>query len=124
MNRSDGGFTPKVELRWANPDSPGMQPGISPDMDQRNFERLPGFSGQIGRSVMKILLQDLRSGMFCKAVHEWTKDRNEALEFMTSDDAIAFARKHGLHEARIIAQFQNNDCQIQIPYKFDILAEA
>ncbi len=49
---------------------------------------------------------------------------NDALDFMTSDDAIAFARKHGLREAQVIAHFNDNNCQIQIPYHFDILAEA
>ena len=73
---------------------------------------------------MKIILQILRSGMFCNVVDECTWDRNDALDFMTSDDAISFARKHGLREAQVIAHFRDNNYQIHIPYKFDILAEA
>jgi hypothetical protein len=73
---------------------------------------------------MKILLRDLRNGHFCKGPSEWTRDRNEALDFLTSDDAIRFARQHRLVDVQVVAQFRDDAYQIQIPYCFDVVAGA
>lgn len=69
---------------------------------------------------MKILLQSLRTGKFCKDPFQWTDDSKEAMDFLTSDEAIAFARKHQLPEIQVIAQFRENNYRIHIPYKFDV----
>ncbi len=72
---------------------------------------------------MKILLKNLRTGKYCKSEEEWTRNRAEALDFMTSDEAIAFAKKHRLQEVQVVAQLQDDNYYIQIPYRFDTLVE-
>lgn len=73
---------------------------------------------------MKILLQDLRNGMFCKGPQSWTFDKDEALDFLTSDDAIRFARQNNLKETRLVAHFREHNYQIQIPYQFNVTSES
>src|SRR4051812_49681340 len=59
---------------------------------------------QTKSEVMKILLKCLRSGKYCKGADEWTINKNDALDFATSDDAIRFAQRHHLNEVQVIAQ--------------------
>lgn len=73
---------------------------------------------------MKILLKSLRSGKYCRSAGEWTDRQDEALDFMTSDEAIRFAQQHRLREVQVVAQLRDQHYFIQIPYKFDVLAEA
>ena len=73
---------------------------------------------------MRIVLKSLRTGAFCKGPDDWTNNKADALDFLTSDDAIAFARTHHLKETQVVVQFHDKDYQIHIPYQFDVLAEA
>jgi hypothetical protein len=68
---------------------------------------------------MKILLQSVRSGKFCKGPQEWTDDKAEALDFLTSDQAIRFAQKHRLPETQVVAQFRDHNYYVHLPYNFD-----
>ena len=70
---------------------------------------------------MRILLRSSRDHTFCKGPGAWTSDKNEALDFLTSDQAIEFARQNHLPEVQVVAQYRDNDYQIQIPYRFDVL---
>lgn len=70
---------------------------------------------------MKILLQSVRSGKFCKGPGDWTSDKNEAMDFLTSDHAIRFVQEHRVPEAQVVAEFREHNYHIHLPYKFDPL---
>ncbi len=73
---------------------------------------------------MRIVLKSLRTGSYCKGPGQWTKNKSEAWDFLSSDEAIEFARKQELKETQVIVQFRDNDYLIHIPYQLDALREA
>jgi hypothetical protein len=62
---------------------------------------------------MKILLQDVRSGLYFCAEDVWTANPDTAFDFQHAKWLREFVAKHHLHEVQMVVKFNNPDtCEV------------
>ncbi|MCC6822834.1 MAG: hypothetical protein IT579_19050 [Verrucomicrobia subdivision 3 bacterium] len=64
---------------------------------------------------MKVLLQDMESGFFFKAVGVTTRDTRSAMDFLSSSRAIDFCATQKLNGMQIVLRFDEQHYDIVLP---------
>jgi hypothetical protein len=64
---------------------------------------------------MKVLLQHKQSGLYLKEVGVTTADRSEALDFLSSTQAIEFCAVHRISGMQIVLRFDEQHFDIVLP---------
>ena len=60
---------------------------------------------QTGNSIMKVLIRDTESGMYCAGMNRWTEQVAEARDFQQPFVAIQFASENGFTSADLVYYF-------------------
>ena len=64
---------------------------------------------------MKVLLQNIKTGLFFKETGVWTDDCTEAREFPNSLSAINFCNANGLKEVQVLLKFKQPRYDVSLP---------
>jgi hypothetical protein len=65
---------------------------------------------------MRILLQDIRNGLYLENSGVWNHDLNAALDFGSSQRAIDYAEQNKIKEARVVAVFRSGNYAELVSY--------
>jgi hypothetical protein len=57
---------------------------------------------------MRVLLRDIRTGLYFCEPGDWTAERDRALSFKHSAEAMSFAREKRLQQAEIVLAFEES----------------
>jgi hypothetical protein len=68
---------------------------------------------------MKVLLQHKESGLYLKDIGVTTHDTLEAMEFLSSTQAIEFCASHKIADMQIVLRFQEQHYDIVLPMLMD-----
>lgn len=66
-------------------------------------------------AVMRILLQKKESGEYFRDVGIWTRNPDEAMDFLSSMKAIDFCVKNKVSRVQIVLKFDEQRCDIVLP---------
>ncbi len=66
---------------------------------------------------MRILLQQIESGLYLKARDQWVADPAEATDFLSSTRAIAFCAAHRISGVQLVLKFEREHCEIVLPMR-------
>jgi hypothetical protein len=64
---------------------------------------------------MKVLLQHIESGLYLKEVEAMTHDPAEAMDFLSSTQAINYCVAHKISGMHIVLRFQDQHYDIVLP---------
>ncbi len=64
---------------------------------------------------MRVWLRDSKTGLYFKEPREWTAERDEALSFRHSAEAMDRARMHGVADAEVVLHFEETSQSVAIP---------
>lgn len=64
---------------------------------------------------MRILLQQIDTGLYFKDIASWAKNSEEAMDFVSSTAAIEFCAANKLSRVHIVLKFQEEKCDIVLP---------
>ena len=64
---------------------------------------------------MKVLLQHKESGLYLKEVGVTTRDRAEAMDFLSSTQAIEYCSAHRITGVQIVLRFDEQHFDIVLP---------
>jgi hypothetical protein len=64
---------------------------------------------------MKVLLQHKESGLYLKDIGVTTHDTLDAMEFLSSTQAIEFCASHKIADMQIVLRFQEQHYDIVLP---------
>jgi len=65
--------------------------------------------------LMKVLLQHKETGLYLKEVGVTTADRSEAMDFLSSTQAIEFCSAHRIAGVQIVLRFDEQHFDIVLP---------
>ncbi len=68
---------------------------------------------------MKVLLQDIKTGLYLQGVSGWTTDPNAALDFETTSRAFQFWRDNDLLDVRLVLRYKGGQYETVL----DVLPE-
>ncbi|KAB2650285.1 MAG: hypothetical protein DVB33_05175 [Verrucomicrobia bacterium] len=68
---------------------------------------------------MKVLLQHKESGLYLKDIGVTTNDYLDAIEFLSSTQAIEFSALHKISDMQIVLRFQEQHYDIVLPMLAD-----
>jgi hypothetical protein len=68
---------------------------------------------------MKVLLQHKESGLYLKDIGITTHDTLDAMEFLSSTQAIEFCASHKIADMQIVLRFQEQHYDIVLPMLTD-----
>ncbi len=68
---------------------------------------------------MKVLLQHKESGLYLKDIGDTTHDTMDAMEFLSSTQAIEFCASHKIADMQIVLRFQEQHYDIVLPMLVD-----
>lgn len=68
---------------------------------------------------MKVLLQHKESGLYLKDIGVTTHDTLDAMEFLSSTQAIEFCASHKIADMQIVLRFQEQHYDIVLPMLMD-----
>lgn len=69
--------------------------------------------------IMRILLQQQRTGLYFKEGGSWTRDAGEAVDFLNSTKAIDFCMANGITGAQFVLKFDEQLYDIVLPMVAD-----
>ena len=64
---------------------------------------------------MRILLQQIESGLYFKDIGSWTLESAQAMDFLSSTAAIDFCVANKLAGVHIVLKFEEQKCDIVLP---------
>ena len=64
---------------------------------------------------MRILVQQKQNGLYFKDVEGWTRDRSEAMEFLSSTVAIDFCAANKLADVQLVVKIDGEPTEIVMP---------
>ena len=64
---------------------------------------------------MRVLLCEIRTGLFYRSPGQWTAQRDQAVNFGTSPKAIVYARENGLNDVEIFWDFDDEEYNVRLP---------
>ncbi len=64
---------------------------------------------------MRVLLRDVRTGLYFREPAAWTAETDQALSFKHSAQAMDRARQHRLAEAEVVLSFDETRHSIALP---------
>jgi len=64
---------------------------------------------------MRILLQQIGSGLYFKDIGSWVQDSAEAMDFVGSTAAIDFCVVNKLSDVHLVLKFDEQKCDIVLP---------
>jgi hypothetical protein len=68
---------------------------------------------------MRIVLQQIDSGLYFKDIGAWTRDPAEAMDFLSSTSAIDFCLQNRITGIQLVLKFQEQRCDIVLPLQLD-----
>lgn len=69
-------------------------------------------------SCMRILIQQVGTGLFLKACGQWVQDKSQAQAFDTSNHAVEFCQERGLQQVQILLSFSDSRYDLVLdPFK-------
>ncbi|MCX8092112.1 MAG: hypothetical protein N3I86_14460 [Verrucomicrobiae bacterium] len=66
---------------------------------------------------MKVLLQQVQSGLYLKAPGQWVANPAEATDFLSSTKAMAFCAAHRIGGVQIVLKFEREHYEIVLPLR-------
>jgi hypothetical protein len=66
---------------------------------------------------MRILLQQIETGMYFKEVGAWVRDYSEAANFGGSTEAIEFCARNQLKGVQLVLKFEEQHYDIVLPFQ-------
>lgn len=66
---------------------------------------------------MRILLQQVGSGLYFKALNEWVANPAEAMDFLSSTKALAFCAAHRITGVQLVLKFEREHYEIVLPVR-------
>ena len=67
------------------------------------------------KTIMRVLLRDVRTGLYFREPQGWTAETEKAQSFKHSAEAMNLARKHRLEEAEVILSFEESSYAVSLP---------
>ena len=64
---------------------------------------------------MRILIQQKQTGLYFKDIANWTEQRSEAMEFVSSTAAIDFCLQNKLADVQMVLRFDEEQAEIVLP---------
>ena len=64
---------------------------------------------------MRVLLRDVRTGLYFQEPPGWTAETQKAQSFRHSAEAMNLARKHHLEEAEVVLSFEESSYAVALP---------
>ena len=64
---------------------------------------------------MRVLLRDIRTGLYFREPQDWTAETEKAQSFKHSAEAMNLARKHCVEEAEVILSFEESKYTVALP---------
>ncbi len=64
---------------------------------------------------MRVLLRDLRTGLYFREPAEWTAETQQAQNFKHSAEAMDFARREGVENAEVVLDFNESSFSVALP---------
>ena len=64
---------------------------------------------------MRILLQQKETGLYLKDLDSWTRDAQEAMDFLDSTQAMDFCKSHNVGGVQLVLRFDEEGCAIVMP---------
>ena len=64
---------------------------------------------------MRVLLRDVRTGLYFRESEDWTAETEKAQSFKHSAEAMNLARKHRLEEAEVVLSFEESKYTVALP---------
>ena len=58
---------------------------------------------------MRVLIQNCLKFCYLKSLGEWTEDPDEAMDFLSSEKALAFCIEHSVPAAQVVLRFGEDD---------------
>jgi len=68
---------------------------------------------------MRILLQQIESGLYFKGLDVWTRDADEGMDFLSSTKAIEFCIANKIGGVQIVLKFEQHLYDIVLPMVTD-----
>jgi hypothetical protein len=68
-------------------------------------------------NAMRILLQQVQSGLYLKAPAEWVANPAEATDFLSSTKALAFCAAHRISGVQLVLKFEREHYEIVLPLR-------
>ncbi len=72
---------------------------------------------------MRIVLREIKTGLFLQRPGEWTRDLTEARTFKHSAEAMDVARQHGLEGLEVLLAFDGPTAQQQFSIPLPLPAD-
>jgi hypothetical protein len=72
-------------------------------------------SGLFAKTTMRVLLRDVRTGLYFREPEAWTAQTEQALSFRHSADAMDRARAHRVAEAEVVLAFDETRHSVSLP---------
>lgn len=66
---------------------------------------------------MRILLQQVPSGLYLKAPSEWVANPAEATDFLSSTRALAFCAAHRISNVQLVLKFEREHYETVLPMR-------
>lgn len=66
---------------------------------------------------MRILLQQVQTGLYLKAPDQWIANPAEATDFLSSTRALAFCAAHRISSVQIVLKFEREHYEIVLPMR-------
>jgi hypothetical protein len=67
------------------------------------------------KAIMRVLLRDVRTGLYFRQPHGWTAETEQAQSFKHSAEAMNLARKQRVQEAEVILSFEESSYAVALP---------
>jgi hypothetical protein len=64
---------------------------------------------------MRVLLRDVRTGLYFREPQDWTAETQKAQSFKHSAEAMNLARKHRVQEAEVVLSFEESSYTVSLP---------
>jgi hypothetical protein len=78
--------------------------------------RSDGYVELRAHPIMKILLQDMRTGLYFRSLDAWTNSIVDAHDFKFSEKAIAYAVEHHIPDVQIVMVFRESGHVETVPF--------
>ncbi len=72
-------------------------------------------TGSNGTSGMRVLLRDLKTGLYFQEAAQWTAEAQQAQSFKHSAEAMDFARKQRVANAEVVLAFDEPSFSVALP---------
>ena len=68
---------------------------------------------------MRILLQQISTGLYLKEIGDWTPEHGEAMDFLSSTKAIDFCASNRIGDVQLVLKFDQQHYDIVLPMVMD-----